>query len=463
MECTWFRVLDSRPFCKLNMDADVRIHAVLWLYRFLSSTIGPAVARLAISRDSKLDAATFPERMAKRGLPESLPPGRRIWLNAASVGETVALSTFVKEWRKLNPDDVLFVTNTTATGHERALKLLSREAYWIGYLPLDIPAVVSRAVAALKPAAFITVEAEAWPNLLDELGKSGAKRVLINGRMTLANKQGLKRYITARIWRKFDFVVARSETDRSSFEQLGVAAEKLAVCGEIKLDVEMPRLLESQLSVLRSDFGLAERHCWIAASTHPREEELALRALMSAREVEPQTRLVLVPRHPERFGEVAELVKSNGLECWKYSNGPGGYGAPVLLLDAMGKLTDFYQACGLAVVFGSFYGPGVHSVIEPASYSRPIVVGPRTFNTDLPERMAREAALIRLEKAEFLQEAVRSWATGNRSKYSPVDFVQLGGNAGAFVETNKGAAQRTAHKVHEFLTSAAIQTQISPR
>ena len=372
-------------------------------------------------------------------------------LNAASVGETMAVQPFALAWRERFPGDVLLLTSTTETGFERAEDALRGVLGWHGYSPLDIPSAVERHLDALRPDLFITVEAEAWPNLLTSLGRRGLPRVLINGRMTLANKRGLKRCITGKIWRLFDLVIARSEPDFEAYKKLGIAADILHIGGELKCDIEFPKLTDAEVVSLRSRFGIDERKTWVAASTHEREEELALETHAGILREHPDAKLVLVPRRPERFAEVEDLLLKSGLSYCKFSGGAGISDTSVILVDAMGKLTDFYQAAGLAVVFGSFYGPGVHSVLEPASYGKPAITGPRTFNTDIPGRMARAGALVALKCAEELKSAVAAWYDGKGAPATLVDeygereigFGELGENALMFYKSNAGSVKRT--------------------
>jgi len=225
---------------------------VLSIYRFLASTIGPTIARLVLGRNPKT-SNTLAERFGTEGLPDSLPPGRRVWLNAASVGETMAALPFVEEWRKRFPDDRILLTNTTVTGFTRVREKLGGAIAWHGYGPLDLPVTISRFLKRLNPDVYITVEAEAWPNLLADLGRAGVPRILINGRMTLANKRGLKRSITLAIWKLFDFISARSEKDYNAFLKLGIPNDLLAI-GFGKLlhhNIELIRNIPTLLSAGR--------------------------------------------------------------------------------------------------------------------------------------------------------------------------------------------------------------------
>ncbi len=412
------------------------------IYRFLTAAFGLPLAKIVLSRNPRT-APMLGARLAIEGLPANLPQGKRILLNAASVGETMAVQPFAKAWREKRPEDCLLLTSTTLTGYERAGQALGDDVAWHGFSPLDIPSAVERHIGALSPDVFITVEAEAWPNHLLALGKRGVPRVLINGRMTLANKRGLKKCITGKIWRLFDLVIARSEKDFDAFKALGVPKDKLHVGGELKCDIAFPKLTADEIASLKSAFGLEESKTWVAASTHEREEELALCVHKSIVANSPDAKLVLVPRRPERFAEVEAMLSKNGLTFRKFSQERSSGGESVILVDAMGKLTDFYQAAGLAVVFGSLYGPGVHSVLEPASYGKPIIVGPRTFNTDIPGRMAGENALVALASPAELEAAVSFWIGGGKDEKTGLGFGEIGKNALKFYEENSGSVRRT--------------------
>jgi 3-deoxy-D-manno-octulosonic-acid transferase len=399
--------------------------------------------------------------MGRRGLPGALPGGRRVWINAASVGETMAAIPFVEAWRRRHPDDVLLVTNTTVTGFNRADEKLAAHIAWHGYSPIDTPVAVRRYIAALKPDIYITVEAEAWPNLLFELGRAGAPRILVNGRMTLANKHGLKRRITAEIWKLFDSIIARSKRDYAAYRELGISDSKLAVGGELKCDIEFPAMDAAEFAAFRELYSVDAERCWIAASTHEGEDELAIDAHRAALACDPSARLVLVPRRPERFDAVAAILDASGLKYTRASEGAADATAQVLLVDAMGLLLKFYQACGLAVVCGSFYGPGVHSVLEPAAYGKPIVCGHRVFNTDIPERMQADAMLAVLAEPELLKQAVVAWIKGECAPGTSYAFDEMGERAAKFLTQNRGAAERTVAHIEELLAKRAMAGKLT--
>jgi len=427
---------------------------VLSIYRFLASTIGPTIARLVLGRNPKT-SNTLAERFGTEGLPDSLPPGRRVWLNAASVGETMAALPFVEEWRKRFPDDRILLTNTTVTGFTRVREKLGGAIAWHGYGPLDLPVTISRFLKRLNPDVYITVEAEAWPNLLADLGRAGVPRILINGRMTLANKRGLKRSITLAIWKLFDFISARSEKDYNAFLKLGIPNDRLAIGGEMKCDISFPVLTNEAVSAIQARYGIDKSNTWIAASTHEEEDDLTIRAHIKILKHHPDARLVLVPRRPERFEAVAEILNRSGLSYTRVSEDHPASDASVVLVDAMGKLLDFYQAGGLAVVCGSFFGPGVHNVLEPAAYGKPIVVGPRTFNTDIPERMVENGELLILDEPEQIGKTVIAWLSGENVPGKGFTFEEMAARAEKFSRMNNGASTKTLDLVEVVLKRTA--------
>lgn len=417
----------------------------------------------------------FRNRIGRAGLPKDIPNGRRLWLNAASVGETMAAIPFVEEWMKRNPNDRLYITNTTVTGYNRTSEKLAKYAYWHGFSPIDTTATVRRFIAAIKPDIFITVEAEAWPNLLIELGRIAVPRFLINGRMTLANKKGIKLRITSEVWNLFDYVIARSERDRDGYIGLRIPPDKLTVGGELKCDIRFPVLDDAALSELRARHKIKPDKCWIAASTHENEEDLAINVHKRVLADFNDAMLVIVPRRPERFAAVEAIVDASGLSYKMLSGGGdnnsdgiigggdgndgggssgggGDYARPqVLIVDAMGKLLDFYQACGLAVVCGSFYGPGVHSVLEPAAYGKPTLCGHRIFNTDIPERMANDDMLAVVSEPNELYEYVNAWYRGAPIPKKGISFDEIGQRAYKFLDDNRGASVRTVDLVQNRL------------
>jgi len=223
----------------------------------------------------------------------------------------------------------------------------------------------------------------------------------------------------------------------------------------MKCDISFPVLTNEAVSAIQARYGIDKSNTWVAASTHEEEDDLTIRAHIKILKHHPDARLVLVPRRPERFEAVAEILNRSGLSYTRVSEDHPASDASVVLVDAMGKLLDFYQAGGLAVVCGSFFGPGVHNVLEPAAYGKPIVVGPRTFNTDIPERMVENGELLILDEPEQIGKTVMAWLSGENVPGKGFTFEEMAARAEKFSRMNNGASTKTLDLVEVVLKRTA--------
>lgn len=387
------------------------------------------------------------------GLGRRPPPGG-IWLHAASVGEVAAAVPLLRALRERDPDSPLVVTTFTPTGRDRARSALGGTAHVV-YLPLDLPGAVRRFLQHAQPRLAILLEAELWPNLLHGCRAAGVPVLLANARLSEASAARYRRGVQGRLigdaLRGIDCIAAVSDEDAERFTALGVPAERVAVTGNLKFDLELPAGVEERGAALRRDWGAAERPVWIAASTHAGEEEIVLSAFAELVRRHPDLLLVLVPRHPQRFDGVAELCRRSGFACARRSRDePVTAGTQILLGDTLGELVLFYATADLALVGGSLVsGIGGHNLLEPAALRLPVVTGEHLGAWETVADWLREAgALCRVADAAALASAVDECLEDHHGR------KMAGLGAARVVEDHGGALARTLRLVPGLLTAA---------
>ncbi len=304
-----------------------------------------------------------------------------IWLHAVSVGEVQAAAPLIRQLLERYPQHTLLVTTTTPTGSDRLRALFGNRVAHC-YAPLDIGFAVKSFFRRFRPRAAIIMETELWPNLFRQCGDRKVPLILASARLS---PRSINRYRALVSLFKDTLshgvvIAAQTPADADRFLSLGVAPERTHVTGNIKFDFELPAGITEQGAELRSECG-ADRPVWIAASTHAGEEEVALAAHRRVRERFADALLVLVPRHPERFDGIANLISNRDFGFVRRSHGaPCDAECAVLLGDTMGELMLFYAAADVAFVGGSIAKIGGHNLLEPAALKLPFITGPHTFN-----------------------------------------------------------------------------------
>jgi 3-deoxy-D-manno-octulosonic-acid transferase len=363
-------------------------------------------------------AGSFLERLGR--LPESVRgDGRKpIWIHAVSVGEFVAARPLIERLRSELPNKRVVVSTATMTGQQLA-RSQSHLFDCAFYFPFDWKFSVRRALARVNPSAVIILETEMWPNFLDECRRQGVPVILVNGRISPRSFVRYQRVgsFVRRVLQDFSLMVMQSEADADRARKLGAHPDQLRVCGNLKYELpevaEMPNGIQDahRKSIDRCEeidrqFALSSsHHLIVAGSTAPEEESMVLAALklVRSRPGLEDTRLIIAPRHPERFDEVAGLLSRSGFTFSRRSQvvksatevrgaGAGSFienqssqggraSAPeVILLDSIGELAGIYRFATVVFVGGSLVPRGGHNIIEPAAFAKPIVIGPFTEN-----------------------------------------------------------------------------------
>jgi 3-deoxy-D-manno-octulosonic-acid transferase len=399
------------------------------------SRLAPAYRYRWLERFGRFDAPAF-----DRNRPV-------IWLHAVSVGETLAAVPLVKSLQSKNPDWQWVITTTTPTGSERVRATLGNCAFHV-YAPYDLPVFLSAFIKRTHPSLCIIMETELWPNLLHSCAARKIPVIVANARLSEKSARGYGKLatLTRTMLADISMVAAQQQTDAERFIHLGLAREKLAVTGSIKFDLDLDDDIRQKAAVLRQQWSASEtRKIWLAASTHPSEDEIILQAFASLREKFPRLLLALVPRHPERFNSVTTQCLQAGWHVERRSaNTAVDMKTDIVIGDTMGELLMFYGAADVAFVGGSLVPVGGHNLIEPAAWACPVISGPHIFNFSEIERLLRKNdALTIAHDADTLATAI------DNSLSDDLQRRESGERAKAVADNNRGALQRLCALVEE--------------
>ncbi|MHA7879774.1 MAG: lipid IV(A) 3-deoxy-D-manno-octulosonic acid transferase [Saccharospirillum sp.] len=373
-------------------------------------------------------------------------PEKMLWIHAVSVGETIAARPLVESWLDRHPDIPLLITTMTPTGSQTVRAQFGDRVHH-AYLPWDLPHVQRRLVHTLKPRALVIMETELWPNLVRSCHQARVPVLLANARLSRRSAEGYRKlkWLIQPALHALSGIAAQHTPDAERFHSLGVADSRLEVTGSIKFDIKLTPELHTQIEQYRRQ--LYGRPVWVAASTHPTEEATLLAAHRELRKTLPEALLILVPRHPDRFNAVAELLDR---ERWRYSrrsriHRPRKTDA-VFLGDTLGELMLFYGAAHAAVVGNSFNQGGGHNPIEPAALAKPVLTGPSFVNfQSIYDAMRSEQAVVvvndTLELVKRLNGLLKSQDL--RDTY--------GQRAYLFFQHQQGALQRLENWVEKLL------------
>lgn len=310
---------------------------------------------------------------------------KHLHFHAVSVGETLAAVPVIKSLLQDHPDWTISLSVTTPTGREQAEKHLSGLVS-ISYLPFDTGIGVRRFLQRIKPDLLIMVETELWPNLIHQCRRQSVPSLLLNGRMSAKSARNYLKVssLTGQMMSQIDRVLAQFDEDAQRFIELGCRPESVLTLGNLKFDAELSDDLKRRAVQLRSAWQIMDRPVWIAASTHPGEEQPLLEIHRELLETLPGLLLILVPRHPQRRQEVEVLVEGQSLNYQLRSGLQERDVLPaekqVLILDTLGELGLFYGMADVAFVGGSLIPHGGHNPIEPALWHLPVLTGMHCHN-----------------------------------------------------------------------------------
>lgn len=379
----------------------------------------------------------------------SIPPlnGKPvIWLHCVSVGETQAARPLAKRLKQQFPHHDLVVSTITLTGQTLARDVFRNQAASVFYFPFDWRWTVRRALKAVNPAVVLIMETELWPNFLRECNSRQIPVALVNGRIS---RQSFRRYrliksFFRRVLSSLSIAVMQSEADAARLEELGMPRERLFTAGNLKFDAELATELTGKTEELRNRFAVgSDAPLILAASTHAPEERIILDSIQKLKQ---PVRLMLAPRHPERFNEVASLLQKSGLSWTRRTNAPdpNDTNATVILLDTIGELPATYALAQIVFVGGSIVDKGGHNVLEPAAAGATVVTGAHTHNFHaIVELMNEAGALVQLPALEDAAAGDELAYVFERLLANPAEREELGRRAKQLITANQGAADRT--------------------
>jgi 3-deoxy-D-manno-octulosonic-acid transferase len=361
-----------------------------------------------------------------------------VWIHAVSVGEVQAAQPVIRHLLERYPGQGVMVTTTTPTGSTRVRALFEDRVGHV-YAPYDLNPAVERFLDAVAPRLVLVMETEVWPNMLRACERRGIPVILANARLSQRSARGYTRLgrFARQTFARFTIIAAQAQADAARFVAIGVPPAKVRVTGSIKFDVHLPASLREQAEVTRRNWG-SERPVWVAASTHEGEEEQLLAVHRSVCEEVPEALLVLVPRHPDRFERVANLIAREGLTlARRSSHQPCTLQTSVFLGDTMGELQVFLAAADIAFVGGSLVEVGGHNLLEAAAVGVPAIIGPHSFNfATITRLMVEEGAAAQVPDAAALTRQLCAWLT------DATERARIGENALRVMAENRGALPR---------------------
>jgi len=373
-----------------------------------------------------------------------------IWIHAVSVGEVIAATPLIKAIQQVYPEQMVLITTTTSTGAAQAEKLSGLVEH--RYMPLDFSWAIKRFLRVTQPKVLLIMETELWPNTLAQAQRREIPVYVLNARLS---ERSCRRYKKVQplfntVRDNIDYLLCQHDDDAQRFLQLGLHEEQIAVTGSIKFDITIHQGIRDKGNQLRLALG-QQRSVWIAASTHQGEDEQLLDAFNRVRAEIPDLLLILVPRHPERFADVAELCRSTGLNVIRrteVSSDTVPDSCDVYLGDTMGEMLVMLAAADIAFIGGSLLGNkvGGHNLLEPAALAKPIITGPSYFNfADITQQLLDHNGCIVCQDSIAIAKQLTYWFKDQASR------EKTGQQALQVVKLNQGAIQKTINKLNPVL------------
>ena len=373
-----------------------------------------------------------------------------VWIHGVSVGEVQTAKPFVEEFKKRHPDWEIVISSTTNTGIQVARNNFKDEKVF--YFPLDFSLVTSSVIKKINPRAVLLMELEVWPNFLRSAEKAGARTLIINGRISEKAFTLQKRFwkLIRPSYRRIAHICVQTQLYGDRLKELGVEPEKIEITGTMKYDSVQTEIDDDEVGKLRNILGIGENEkVLVGASTHRSEELSLLDAFTELKKEFPLLRLILVPRHPERFDEVARLLESKGIRFArksKINQGETPQGDEVILGDTMGELTSINMMADIVFVGGSLIPHGGQNMLEPAGFAKAVLFGPHVFNfQETVDLLLAQDGAVMIKTAEELQPAIRRFLSDEEAAR------RMGRRARGVVEARKGATSRNVKAVEKIL------------
>nr|WP_290443948.1 3-deoxy-D-manno-octulosonic acid transferase [Acinetobacter sp. S4400-12] len=401
--------------------------------------------------------ATSPEQLQQELLERFGPfqPPKNlqtIWFHVVSVGETNAAQPLIEHYLKLGHP--ILVTNTTKTGQARAKALFLKapylELFQAVYLPADQKRLIREFYQLYQPKLLLLMETELWPNLLDQAPNFKVPCLLLNARLSEKSAQGYAkvRGLTRGMLRQLSGLLAQDIATQQRYIDLGMAAEKTRVLGNIKFDISAPAVFLDQAQQMNRDWALQGRKIMTLASTHAPEEQQLLAALKPALEANPQLLCIVVPRHPERFDEVFEAAQSLGLTTQRRSLGQQvELDTQVYLADSMGEMWLWYALSQACYVGGSLNEPGGgHNILEPVALNVATILGRNYFNfqTIVDEFIQADAVKVVQDAEQAAHVLIELLEDSKKAKALNIQAQKI-------LQQNQGSLERHIQVIDQYL------------
>ncbi|MBI5756836.1 MAG: 3-deoxy-D-manno-octulosonic acid transferase [Nitrospirae bacterium] len=403
-------------------------------------------------------------RLRSNGSPTPLIKGGKgglIHIHAVSVGEVIVAVPFINELKRRHPEMRIVLSTVTPTGNEVAHKRLP-EIDHVVYFPFDLPWSVKRFVNRIQPDIYISVETELWPNFLRQVKLSGAKTIIINGRISPSSFKGYSkvRPFMRKVLSNIDLFCMQSEEDARRIREIGVSEKAVRVTGNMKYDQKFVEMGEDAVLNKMRLFGINEGDkVIVAGSTHPGEDEIILISYKECLKDDKKIRLIIVPRHTERAGDIEKLIENAGFKAIRRTElTDSGRDTslphtayplpPIIVVDTIGELSTLYILATIVIIGGSFVPHGGQNPLEAMYYKKPVIFGEHMFNfQQITEEILSGGAGMMVEKGEDLTRMLKVLLNDSGKP------KEMGEKGYRIIIKNRGAVERNLAIVGKFLTT----------
>jgi 3-deoxy-D-manno-octulosonic-acid transferase len=398
---------------------------------------------------------------ARFGLNLSLPRKNSsglFWIHAVSVGEIKAIAPVAKLLKERYPHTRFIISSITETGHLEAKRSIPFADNFI-FLPFDFSWIIRKLMDQIKPDLVLFSESDFWYHFIHYAKAQGAVVAVANGKISERSCNRFKRFplFAKRLFSNMDLICSQNELYKDRFEQVGISKDKIISTGNLKFDAEYPRMSKAEINVWKQRLNItSDDFVFVIGSTHNPEEELFLKILKRLWIKHPHLKVLIAPRHPERFDAVAELLDRNKVIFSRLTKGVSN-NAQVLLIDTMGQLKTCYQLADLALVAGSYVTHvGGHNILEPCGYGVPVLFGPYMQSQPDLLNLVLDAKAGMQVPLELLEGSISSLIKNpERGKIIGEAGLQL-------IAQNQGASKRTFEAIirkipHSFANCIAVK------
>ncbi|NOQ86011.1 MAG: 3-deoxy-D-manno-octulosonic acid transferase [Deltaproteobacteria bacterium] len=380
-----------------------------------------------------------------------LSGSRPVWIHAVSVGEVTSTIPLIQEIKKRYPSQKIILSTVTVTGNYTAT-IRVREVDAVIYFPLDYPFIVKKVIRQIKPKLFIILETELWPNILRELKRNNIPSVVVSGRISNRSyhKYRWGRFFFTKVLDNIHLFCMQTEVDSKRIINIGADKDRVTTVGNLKFDQCVPTITTEEKENLYNMLSLKEgQTIFIAGSTHKGEENIVLEVFKNLKKTYEDLILILAPRHPERFDEVADLIshqKLRSIKKTKIKVAQKSNHHDIILLDTIGELSKLYSIGTIIFVGGSLVSTGGHNVLEPVAYKKAVIFGPHMDNFSEISRCLRESGggFQVNNQEEFLSQT-------EMLLQNDVDRDKLGEKAFEVIAHNQGAINKSMEAIKRFL------------